>query len=117
MYLNSQLPKSNYSQEIKFIHKSIDSLNPIKTKSDLKPIFLSQNSNKNNSDGKLFKLNNIKRYPEYSKINNNLSIFFNEDKIKNKPNFNESERNMKGPIKLKKINSNLSSSNEINKNK
>ena len=117
MYLNSQLPKSNYSQEIKFIHKSIDSLNPIKTKSDLKPIFLSQNSNKNNSDGKLFKLNKIKRYPEYSKINNNLSIFFNEDKNKNKPNFNESERNMKGPIKLKKINSNLSSSNEINKNK
>ena len=117
LYLNNQLPKANYSHEIVFSHKSNINLKPIKIKSDVKSFFQSQNCNKYNSDGKLLHLSNNKRYSQNSKVNNNLSVFFNQDKNKNDTNVNESSKSLKGPIKLIKIKSNLISTNNTNKTK
>ena len=117
LYLNNQLPKANYSHEIVFNHKSNINLKPIKIKSDVKSFFQSQNYNKYNSDGKLIHLSNNKRYSQNSKVNNNLSVFFNQDKNKNDTNVNESSKSLKGPIKLIKIKSNLISTNNTNKTK
>lgn len=117
LYLNNQLPKANYSHEIVFSHKSNINLKPIKIKSDVKSFFQSQNCNKYNSDGKLLHLSNNKRYSQNSKVNNNLSVFFNQDKNKNDTNVNESSKSLKGPIKLIKIKSNLTSTNNTNKTK
>ena len=117
LYLNNQLPKANYSHEIVFNHKSNINLKPIKIKSDVKFFFQSQNYNKYNSDGKLIHLSNNKRYSQNSKVNNNLSVFFNQDKNKNDTNVNESSKSLKGPIKLIKIKSNLISTNNTNKTK
>ena len=117
LYLNNQLPKANYSHEIVFSHKSNINLKPIKIKSDVKSFFQSQNYNKYNSDGKLIHLSNNKRYSQNSKVNNNLSVFFNQDKNKNDTNVNESSKSLKGPIKLIKIKSNLISTNNTNKTK
>ena len=117
LYLNNQLPKANYSHEIVFNHKSNINLKPIKIKSDVKSFFQSQNYNKYNSDGKLIHLSNNKRYSQNSKVNNNLSVFFNQDKNKNDTNVNESSKSLKGPIKLIKIKSNLTSTNNTNKTK
>ena len=117
LYLNNQLPKANYSHEIVFNHKSNINLKPIKIKSDVKSFFQSQNYNKYNSDGKLLHLSNNKRYSQNSKVNNNLSVFFNQDKNKNDTNVNESSKSLKGPIKLIKIKSNLISTNNTNKTK
>ena len=117
LYLNNQLPKANYSHEIVFNHKSNINLKPIKIKSDVKSFFQSQNCNKYNSDGKLLHLSNNKRYSQNSKVNNNLSVFFNQDKNKNDTNVNESSKSLKGPIKLIKIKSNLISTNNTNKTK
>jgi len=117
LYLNNQLPKANYSHEIVFNHKSNINLKPIKIKSDVKSFFQSQNCNKYNSDGKLIHLSNNKRYSQNSKVNNNLSVFFNQDKNKNDTNVNESSKSLKGPIKLIKIKSNLISTNNTNKTK
>ena len=117
LYLNNQLPKANYSHEIIFNHKSNINLKPIKIKSDVKSFFQSQNYNKYNSDGKLIHLSNNKRYSQNSKVNNNLSVFFNQDKNKNDTNVNESSKSLKGPIKLIKIKSNLISTNNTNKTK
>ena len=116
LYLNNQLPKANYSHEIVFNYKSNINLKPIKIKSDMKSVFQSQNYNKYNSDGKLLHLSN-KRYSQNSKVNTNLSVFFNQDKDKNDTNVNESSKSLKGPIKLVKIKSNLTSTNDTNKNK
>ena len=118
LYLNHQLPKPNYSQEIKFSFKNSKILNPIKLKSGIKPIFSNQNYNKSNSDGKLLHLIGVKRNSENSKLKNNLNTLFNKDPNKNKReiNINESSRIIKGPIKLNRIISNLSSMNEVNKN-
>ena len=117
LYLNNQLPKANYSHEIVFNHKSNINLKPIKLKSDVKSVFQSQNFNKYNSDGKLLHLSNNKRYSQNSKVNTNLSLFFNQDKNKNDTNVNESSKSLKGPIKLIKIKSNLTSTNNTNKTK
>ena len=116
MYLNNQLPKANYSHEKVFNYKSNINLKPIKIKSDMKSVFQSQNYNKYNSDGKLLHLSN-KRYSQNPKVNTNLSVFFNQDKDKNDTNVNESSKSLKGPIKLVKIKSNLTSTNDTNKNK
>ena len=124
LYLNNQLPKANYSQEIKFIHKNIHHLKPIKLKPDLKSTISSQNYSKYNSDGKLLHLTNTKRHSQNSKISTNLNSHFNKDsnsninninRIKKELTNNESAKSTKGPIKLNKIISNLSSINDINK--
>ena len=124
LYLNNQLPKANYSQEIKFIHKNTHHLKPIKLKPDLKSTISSQNYSKYNSDGKLLHLTNTKRHSQNSKISTNLNSHFNKDSNSNINNINrtkkestnnESAKSTKGPIKLNKIISNLSSINDINK--
>ena len=119
MYLNNQLPKANYSQEIKFIHRSNNNLKPIKLKPDLKSVISSQKYSKYNSDGKLLHLTNIKRYSQNSNISTNLNSYFNKNmnisRNQKEININESTRSMKGPIKLTKIISSLNSINDINK--
>ena len=114
LYLNNQLPKANYSQEIKINHnKKNYSLKPIKIKQDLKSICLSQNFNKFNSDGKLIHLINNKRIIQNSKIANNLNLIFNnqEKNKKNELDINKSSKNIKGPIKLMRINTNINLKN------
>ena len=100
LYLNNQLPKANYSQEIKNKFKSNKTLQPIKLKSNLKSLCLSQNSNKYNSDGKIFHINNNKKYSLNKEITNNLNTLFTQEITKNK--------SIKGPIKLKEIKRNSS---------
>ena len=100
LYLNNQLPKVNYSQEIKNKFKSNKTLQPIKLKSNLKSLCLSQNSNKYNSDGKIFHINNNKKYSLNKEITNNLNTLFTQEITKNK--------SIKGPIKLKEIKRNSS---------
>ena len=119
LYLNNQLPKSNYSQEIKYDYRRNKTLKPIKLKSDLQMLNPNQNYNKYNSDGKLPNLSNNIMNSQNSKISTNLSILFNKDLSKSKKslNINPISKSMKGPIKLKRINKNFSPQNEINKNK
>ena len=100
LYLNNQLPIANYSQEIKNKFKSNKTLQPIKLKSNLKSLCLSQNSNKYNSDGKIFHINNNKKYSRNKEITNNLNTLFTQENTKNK--------SIKGPIKLKEIKRNSS---------
>ena len=104
MYLNNQLPKANYSQEIKFIHRSNNNLKPIKLKPDLKSVISSQKYSKYNSDGKLLHLTNIKRYSQNSNISTNLNSYFNKDmnisRNKKEININENTRNMKRTYKI-----------------
>jgi len=114
LYLNNQLPKANYSQEIKNNFKSNKTLQPIKLKSNLKSLCLSQNLNKYNSDGKLFHINNDKKYSPNIKIANNLNALFNEEYINNKNTINVN-KSIKGPIKLKEIKTNLSFKDDTNK--
>ena len=114
LYLNNQLPKANYSQEIKNKFKSNKTLQPIKLKSNLKSLCLSQNLNKYNSDGKLFHINNDKKYSPNIKIANNLNALFNEEYINNKNTINVN-KSIKGPIKLKEIKTNLSFKDDTNK--
>ena len=103
LYLNNQLPKANYSQEIKNKYKSNKTLQPIKLKSNLKSLFLSQNYN---SDGKL------------NKKDSHLNALFNNEIPKNKNNINVN-KSMKRPIRLKelKTKTNLSFKNDTNKKK
>ena len=73
LYLNNQLPKANYSLEIQPKNKRNKkyNLNPIKVKSDLNTLSLSENYNKHNSDGKLFRYPNIKRHSQALKETKN----------------------------------------------
>ena len=142
LYLGNQLPKPNYSLEIKTTHAS-KSNKPIKINSELAN---SINSNKLNSEDKRIHLSTIKRHTQQpihnSPINSNLNMLFNSTKkninLKNNisnvltnninsynNNIINNEINMvseskgiikgKGNIKLKHINSTLISSN-INNN-
>jgi hypothetical protein len=87
-------------------------LKPIKIKQDLKSICLSQNFNKFNSDGKLIHLINNKRIIQNSKIANLNLIFNNQEKNKkNELDINKSCKNIKGPIKLMRINTNINLKN------
>ena len=92
LYLNNQLPKANYSLEIQPKNKRNKkyNLNPIKVKSDLNTLSLSENYNKHNSDGKLFRYPNIKRYSQRTNISTNLNSLFNNNKKRKKSH---------GPIK------------------
>ena len=144
LYLSNQLPKPNYSQEIKTTHAS-RSNKPIKINSEI-ATSVSIN-NKLNSDDKRIYLSKIKRnthQPIYNlPINTNLNSLFNSTPKKNinlKNNIsnimtnninnfnsniinnnininilNDSKGIQKGNIKLKHINSTLLSSN-INNN-
>ena len=144
IYLNNQLPKANYSQEIKYSSRK-NNLKPIKIKSDLNSLSLSQNNrkhntnhfninnqknfnyNKFNSDGKIH-LSNIKRYSQESNITKDLTSFFNKEKDNNIDSFennnkikeidiNKSAKCLNGPIKLKKLHSDKSLIKILNSNK
>ena len=125
LYLNNQLPKANYSLEIQPKNKRNKkyNLNPIKVKSDLNTLSLSENYNKHNSDGKLFRYPNIKRHSQRTNISTNLNSLFNKDSIKNKNDIDISKSNnsiknsSKEPIKMKRLTTNLCLLNDLNKNK
>ena len=126
LYLNNQLPKANYSLEIKYKQKRKNiNLNPIKMKSDLKSICLckSQKNNKFNSDEELFRFSNIKRKTQMTNISTSLNSLFNKELLKNKNDIDISKSNnsikhsLKEPIKLKRLATNFALSNEPNKNK
>ena len=92
-------------------------------KSDLNTLSLSENYNKHNSDGKLFRYPNIKRYSQRTNISTNLNSLFNKDSIKNKNDIDISKSNnsiknsSKEPIKMKRLTTNLCLLNDLNKNK
>ena len=116
LYLNNQLPKSNYNQEIKLKYQKTINLKPIKIKHDYNSI--NENYNKFNSDGKLLLLSDNNRYSQNSKTSKNLNLIFNQDLLNNKKNeldVNKSSKNVKGPIKLMRINKNLLLKNDLNK--
>ena len=116
LYLNNQLPKSNYNQEIKLKYQKTINLKPIKIKHDYNSI--KQNYNKFNSDGKLLLLSDNNRYSQNSKTSKNLNLIFNQDLLNNKKNeldVNKSSKNVKGPIKLMRINKNLLLKNDLKK--
>ena len=127
LYLNNQLPKANYSQEIKYKHKRKNiNLNPIKMKSDLKSNFLCQsqkNNNKFNSEEELFLFSNKKRKTQITNISPNLNSLFNKELLKNKNDIDISKSNnsvkhsLKEPIKLKRLATNFSLFDAQNKNK
>ena len=126
LYLNNQLPKANYSQEIKYKPKRNNiNLNPIRMKSDLKSIFLSQSqkNNKFNSDEELIHFSNIKRKTQRTNISTSLNSLFNKELLRNKNDIDISKSNnsikhsLKEPIKLKRLATNFSLFNDLNKNK
>ena len=136
LYLGNQLPKPNYSQEIKMSYIS-KSNKPIKINSQLCNS-VNANENKNSDDKRvLSELKKIKGQPLYLiPLNRNLNSLFASHKnstdsinknIENKNNLNNnisissnilnninllSNKNIKGNIKLKHINSTLLSNNK-----
>ena len=131
LYLSNQLPKPNYSNEIRNSH-ILKSNKPIKINSKLgNSININNNNNNNklNSDDKRINLSKIQRFilpSQHLQINSNLNSLFNvnNNNIKinsnitnniysnvNKVNSNKNI-NIKGNIKLKHINSTLISNNK-----
>ena len=128
LYLSNQLPKPNYSNEIRNSH-ILKSNKPIKINSKLGNSININNNNKLNSDDKRINLSKIQRFilpSQHLQINSNLNSLFNvnNNNIKinsnitnniysnvNKVN-NNKNINIKGNIKLKHINSTLISNNK-----
>ena len=129
LYLSNQLPKPNYSNEIRNSH-ILKSNKPIKINSKLgNSININNNNNKLNSDDKRINLSKIQRFilpSQHLQINSNLNSLYNvnNNNIKinsnitnniysnvNKVNSNKNI-NIKGNIKLKHINSTLISNNK-----
>ena len=124
IFLNNQLPKPNYSQEIRYSYRK-NNLKPIKIKSDLNLLNINQNKNyvKYNSDTKILYLSNAKRFSQDPKLSTNLNSLYNNDNLdlvekknKNESDVNKSTKSVKGPIKLKKLHSNKSLTKILNIN-
>ena len=126
LYLNNQLPKANYSLEIKNKRRrNINNinLNPIRMKSDLKSLCFSQKYNKYNSDGELLHISNLNKKSQRTNNSRNLNSLFNKELLKNKNAVDITKSNniirhsLKEPIKIKRLSQNLSLINDLNKNK
>ena len=130
LYLGNQLPKPNYSQEIKKSNL-LKNNRPIKINSELySSIRINNNINRLNSDDKRIHLSDIKKHPQQQShdtpINFNLNSLFNSCKNSNNVNNNIDNNitnnilynpnfvpnNKKGNIKLKHINSTHFSNNK-----